>query len=173
MCKIDPNVAKAGGLQRQGAEGEAVMILPRALGNAVSEVLRLSRKGRKDATPFLSHAKTLRKNKRCAPGVIKNPLRSLRLLVRPAFIAVKDRSYNSPKYCYFAAFAGSADHTCNNDFPFSVPDAIPLDSGKTRKASPMNFYLLTSHQGVNESFFQEREVFFGYTGAGIDRWPFG
>jgi len=45
-----PNVAKAGGLQRQGAEGEAVMILPRALGNAVSEVLRLSRKGRKDAS---------------------------------------------------------------------------------------------------------------------------
>jgi len=47
---ITPNVAKAGGLQRQGAEGEAVMILPRALGNAVSEVLRLSRKGRKDAS---------------------------------------------------------------------------------------------------------------------------
>jgi hypothetical protein len=47
---MDPNVAKAGGLQRQGAEGEAVMILPRALGNAVSEVLRLSRKGRKDAS---------------------------------------------------------------------------------------------------------------------------
>jgi hypothetical protein len=46
---VYPNVAKVGGLKRQGAEGEAVMILPRALGNAVSEVLRLSRKGRKDA----------------------------------------------------------------------------------------------------------------------------
>ncbi|BBO78528.1 hypothetical protein DSCW_59450 [Desulfosarcina widdelii] len=50
MGKVDPNVAKVGGLQRQGAEGEAVMILPRALGNAVSEALRLSRKGRKDAS---------------------------------------------------------------------------------------------------------------------------
>ena len=48
-CCDNPNVAKAGGLQRQCAEGEAVMILPRTLGNAVSEVLRLSRKGRKDA----------------------------------------------------------------------------------------------------------------------------
>ena len=38
-----PKVAKAGGLQSQGAKGEAVVNLLRTLGNAVSGVLRLSR----------------------------------------------------------------------------------------------------------------------------------
>jgi hypothetical protein len=39
-----PVVAKAGGLQSQGAEGEAVANLLRTLGNIGSEVLRLSRR---------------------------------------------------------------------------------------------------------------------------------
>jgi len=46
---IDPNVAKAGGLQSQGAKGAAVVDLLQALGNAGSGVLRLSRRGKKMA----------------------------------------------------------------------------------------------------------------------------
>jgi hypothetical protein len=45
---LDPNVAKAGGLQSQGAKGAAVVVLLQALGNAGYEVLRLSRKVKKD-----------------------------------------------------------------------------------------------------------------------------
>jgi len=40
----NPNVAKVGGLQSQGAEGEAVVNLLRALGNAGSGFFRLSRR---------------------------------------------------------------------------------------------------------------------------------
>jgi hypothetical protein len=40
--KINPNVEKAGGLQRQGVKGEVVVTLPRSLYNAGSEVLRIS-----------------------------------------------------------------------------------------------------------------------------------
>jgi len=39
-----PNFAKVGGLQSQGAKGEAVVNLLRTLGNAGSGVLRLSRR---------------------------------------------------------------------------------------------------------------------------------
>jgi hypothetical protein len=39
-----PNVAKAGGLQRQGVEGEAIVDLLQTLDNAVSVVLRLSQR---------------------------------------------------------------------------------------------------------------------------------
>jgi hypothetical protein len=41
---IYPNVAKAGGLQSQGVKVEVVLVLPRSLDNAESEVLRLSRR---------------------------------------------------------------------------------------------------------------------------------
>jgi hypothetical protein len=41
---MDPNVAKAGGLQSPGVKGEVVVTLPRSLYNAGSEVLRLSRR---------------------------------------------------------------------------------------------------------------------------------
>jgi len=41
---VYPNVAKVGGLQSQGAKGEAVVNLLRILGNAGSGVLRLSRR---------------------------------------------------------------------------------------------------------------------------------
>jgi hypothetical protein len=41
---MNPNVAKAGGLQSQGVKGEVVVTLPRSLYNAGSEVLRLSRR---------------------------------------------------------------------------------------------------------------------------------
>ena len=41
---VNPNVAKAGGLQRQGVKGEVVVTLPRSLYNAGSGVLRLSRR---------------------------------------------------------------------------------------------------------------------------------
>jgi len=41
---LHPNVAKVGGLQSQGAKGEAVVHLLRTLGNAGSGVLRLSRR---------------------------------------------------------------------------------------------------------------------------------
>ena len=44
---LNPNVAKAGGLQSQGAKGDAVVDLLRALGNAGSGVLRLSRRVKK------------------------------------------------------------------------------------------------------------------------------
>jgi hypothetical protein len=45
LCRnINPNVAKVGGLQSQGAKGEAVVVLLRTPGNAGSEVLRLSRR---------------------------------------------------------------------------------------------------------------------------------
>ena len=44
QVKINPNVAKVGGLQSQGAKGEAVVNLLRTLGNAGSGVLRLSRR---------------------------------------------------------------------------------------------------------------------------------
>jgi hypothetical protein len=47
---VYPNVAKAGGLQSQGAKGEAVVVLLRTLGNAGSEVLRLSRRVKKMKT---------------------------------------------------------------------------------------------------------------------------
>jgi hypothetical protein len=47
---IHPNDAKAGGLQSQGAKGEAVVALLRTLGNAGSEVLRLSRRVKKMKT---------------------------------------------------------------------------------------------------------------------------
>jgi hypothetical protein len=40
--RLCPNVAKAGGLQSQDVKGEAVNLLPQALDNAGSEVLRLS-----------------------------------------------------------------------------------------------------------------------------------
>jgi len=42
--KTNPNAAKAGGLQSQGAKGEAVVNLLRIFGNAGSGVLRLSRR---------------------------------------------------------------------------------------------------------------------------------
>ena len=42
--RVYPNVAKAGGLQSQGAKGAAVVHLLQALGNAGSGVLRLSRR---------------------------------------------------------------------------------------------------------------------------------
>jgi hypothetical protein len=45
---MNPNVAKVGGLQSQGAKGAAVVDLLQALGNAGSGVLRLSRRGKKD-----------------------------------------------------------------------------------------------------------------------------
>jgi hypothetical protein len=41
---VSPILAKVGGLQSQGAKGEAVVNLLRTLGNAESEVLRLSRR---------------------------------------------------------------------------------------------------------------------------------
>ena len=41
-ASLYPIVAKAGGLQSQGAKGEAVVNLLRTLGNAGSGVLRLS-----------------------------------------------------------------------------------------------------------------------------------
>ena len=41
---VYPNVAKAGGIQRQGVEGEAIVDLLQTLDNAVSVVLRLSRR---------------------------------------------------------------------------------------------------------------------------------
>jgi hypothetical protein len=41
--KDNPNVAKAGGLQSQGAKGAAVVDLLQTLGNAVTYVHRLSR----------------------------------------------------------------------------------------------------------------------------------
>jgi len=44
---INPNVAKAGGLQSQGAKGEAVVDLLQTFGNAGSGVLRLSRRVKK------------------------------------------------------------------------------------------------------------------------------
>jgi len=44
---MNPIVAKAGGLQSQGAKGAAVDNILQALGNAGSEVLRLSRRGKK------------------------------------------------------------------------------------------------------------------------------
>jgi hypothetical protein len=44
-----PIVAKAGGLQSQGAKGAAVVDLLQALGNVGSEVLRLSRRVKKMA----------------------------------------------------------------------------------------------------------------------------
>jgi hypothetical protein len=47
--EVYPNVAKAGGLQSQGAKGTAVVLLLQALGNAGSGVLRLSRRGKKMA----------------------------------------------------------------------------------------------------------------------------
>ena len=47
---LNPNVAKVGGLQSQGAKGEAVVVLLRTLGNAGSEVLRLSRRVKKMET---------------------------------------------------------------------------------------------------------------------------
>jgi len=47
--KLYPIVAKAGGLQSQGAEGAAVVNLLQVLGNAGSGVLRLSLRGKKMA----------------------------------------------------------------------------------------------------------------------------
>jgi hypothetical protein len=47
--ELNPNVAKVGGLQSQGAKGAAVVDLLQALGNAGSGVLRLSRRGKKMA----------------------------------------------------------------------------------------------------------------------------
>jgi hypothetical protein len=44
MSIVNPIVAKVGGLQGQGAKGEAVVNLLRTLGNAGSGVLRLSRR---------------------------------------------------------------------------------------------------------------------------------
>jgi hypothetical protein len=41
---VTPDVAKVGGLQSQGAKGEAVVNLLRTIGNAGSGVLRLSRR---------------------------------------------------------------------------------------------------------------------------------
>ena len=52
---IGLNVAKAGGLQNQGAKGDAVALLLRSLSNAGSGVLRLSRKGRKHARTLVFH----------------------------------------------------------------------------------------------------------------------
>jgi hypothetical protein len=42
--RLNPIVAKVGGLQSQGAKGEAVVNLLQALGNAGSGVFRLSRR---------------------------------------------------------------------------------------------------------------------------------
>jgi hypothetical protein len=47
--ELNPNVAKVGGLQSQGAKGAAVVNLLQALGNAGSGVLRLSRRVKKVA----------------------------------------------------------------------------------------------------------------------------
>jgi hypothetical protein len=44
QCILNPIVAKFGGLQSEGAKGEAVVDLLRTLGNAGSGVLRLSRR---------------------------------------------------------------------------------------------------------------------------------
>jgi hypothetical protein len=44
MAFINPNVAKVGELQSRGAEGEAVSVLLRSLGNKGSGALRLSRR---------------------------------------------------------------------------------------------------------------------------------
>jgi hypothetical protein len=44
---LNPNAAKAGGLQSQGVEGAAVVNLLQALDNAGSGVLRLSRRVKK------------------------------------------------------------------------------------------------------------------------------
>jgi hypothetical protein len=44
---VNPNVANVGGLQSQGAKGEAVVSLLRTLGNAGSGALRLSRRVKK------------------------------------------------------------------------------------------------------------------------------
>jgi hypothetical protein len=49
VASVDPNVAKAGGLQRLGAKGAAEVDLLQALGNAGSGVLRLSRRVKKMA----------------------------------------------------------------------------------------------------------------------------
>ena len=46
---VNPNVAKVGGLQSQGGKGAAVVNLLQVLGNAGSDVLRLSRRGKKIA----------------------------------------------------------------------------------------------------------------------------
>jgi hypothetical protein len=46
---VNPNVAKAGGLQSQGAKGAAVVDLLQALGNTGSGVLRISRRVKKMA----------------------------------------------------------------------------------------------------------------------------
>jgi hypothetical protein len=47
--KVAPNDAKVGGLQRQGAEGAAVVNLVQALGNDGSGALRLCRRVKKVA----------------------------------------------------------------------------------------------------------------------------
>jgi hypothetical protein len=44
FIRVYPNVAKAGGLQSQGAKGAAVVVYCKTLGNAGYEVLRLSRR---------------------------------------------------------------------------------------------------------------------------------
>lgn len=43
-ASLYPDVAKVGGLQRQGVEGTAIVDLLQTLDNAVSEVLRLFRR---------------------------------------------------------------------------------------------------------------------------------
>ena len=48
---VYPMVAKVGGLQSQGTEGEAVVMLLQTLGNKGSGTLRLSREGKKDSIP--------------------------------------------------------------------------------------------------------------------------
>jgi hypothetical protein len=47
--RVNPNVAKVGGLQSQGAKGAAVVDPLQTLGNAGSVVLRLSRRVKKMA----------------------------------------------------------------------------------------------------------------------------
>jgi hypothetical protein len=53
-------------------------------------------------------------------------------LDRFPFFAVKDRSCKISHDCGFAAFAVRAGHACDNDFPYSVPNAITLTLGRQR-----------------------------------------
>jgi hypothetical protein len=62
---IHPNVAKAGGIQSQGAKGEAVVGLLRTLGNVGSGALRLSRRVKK-MEKYLTAPGT---HRWCIPGI--------------------------------------------------------------------------------------------------------
>jgi hypothetical protein len=79
---LNPNVAKAGGLQSQGAKGAAVVDLLQALGNVGSGVLRLSRRVKKMAynrpNPQVHHRFIPRKTLQC--GVVSILIRFYQLL---------------------------------------------------------------------------------------------